>query len=110
MSDTYQAVFDAVRSKIGNGDIGSAVEMAIRDANISHHAAMAANAIQCAAAEYERPSILLRPKLSIDGDRWCALYGENLHDGVTGFGNSPAAAMFAFDREFNKALPVKEQP
>lgn len=108
MSDTYQAIYDAVRSKIGNGDIGSAVETAIRDANISHHAAMAANAIQCAAAEYERPSVLFRPKLSIDGDQWCAMYGENLHDGVTGFGSSPADAMFAFDREFNKVLSVKE--
>jgi len=108
MSDTYQAIYDAVRSKIGNGDIGSAVEMAIRDANISHYVAMAANAIQCAAAEYQRPSILLRPKISIDGTQWCALYGENLNDGVAGFGNSPAEAMFAFDLEFYKTLLGKE--
>jgi len=29
------------------------------------------------AAEYERPSVMFRPKLSIDGNQWCALYGDD---------------------------------
>lgn len=37
MSDTYQAIYDATRSKINNGDIGSAVESAIRDMNLSFY-------------------------------------------------------------------------
>ena len=105
MSDTYQAIYDAVRSKISNGDIGAAVEMALRDANLSHHAAMAANAAICAASEQERPSVLFKPKLTLDGDQWCALYGENLQEGVAGFGDSPANAMCDFDRNWNKPLP-----
>ena len=28
-----------------------------------------------------------------DGDQWCALYGENLQEGVAGFGRTPAEAM-----------------
>jgi hypothetical protein len=35
-----------------------------------------------------------------DGDQWCALYGEDLQDGCSGFGDSPAQAMEAFDREW----------
>lgn len=103
--DSYQAIYDAVRSRINNGDIGSAVESAIRDANMSHYVEHAMSAIHIAAAEYERPSVLFRPKLSIDGDQWCALYGENLQDGVAGFGDSPAKAMYDFDRQFQKELP-----
>lgn len=103
--ESYQAIYDAVRSRISNGDIGYAIETAIRDANISHYVERSMSAVQLAAAEYERPSVLFRPKLSIDGDQWCALYGENLQDGVAGFGDSPAKAMYDFDRQFQKELP-----
>ena len=103
--ETYQPIYDAVRSRLGNGDIGAAVESAMRDANVPHHAEMAANAVICAAAEYERPSVLFRPKLSIDGNQWCALYGDNPQDGVAGFGDSPTKAMWDFDRAWQKDLP-----
>jgi len=39
---------------------------------------------------------VLQPKLSIDGNMWCALYGDNLQDGVAGFGKSPEAALYDF--------------
>ncbi len=32
------------------------------------------------------PSFMYRPKIFIDGNQWCALYGDNLQDGVFGFG------------------------
>jgi hypothetical protein len=51
-----------------------------------------------------RPSNLYRPKLYIDGDKWCALYGENLQDGVAGFGKSPELAYLDFDNEWHKEL------
>lgn len=108
--DSYQAIYDAVRSRVSGGNIGDAVENAIRDANLSHYVERAANAIQCAAAEYERPSVLFRPRLSIDGNQWCALYGDNLQDGVAGFGDSPANAMWDFDRNWSKCLAAKENP
>ena len=47
-----------------------------------------------------RPSAVFRPALTIDGDQWCALYGQNLQDGVAGFGSSPEAAMADFDRKW----------
>lgn len=57
-----------------------------------------------ASNEARRPSRVWRPALMIDGDQWCALYGANLQDGVAGFGDSPAAAMEAFDRAWKTPL------
>lgn len=98
MSDTYQPIYDAVRSRLqGSGDIGSAIEAAIRDANVGHYVEQAYREIQNAGFEMQRPSAVYRPALKIDGDQWCALYGDNLQDGVCGFGSSPSIAMRAFD-------------
>ena len=49
-----------------------------------------------------RPSFLFKPRLSVDGDKWCALYGENLQDGVVGFGCSPEEAYKNFDEQWVK--------
>lgn len=107
--DTYQPIFDAVRSRICNGDIGEAVQTAIRDANLSHYLSMAAESVRMAAGEYERPSAVYRPALTIDGNQWCALYGENLQEGVAGFGDSPAHAMREFDAAWIAPLtPTKK--
>lgn len=57
-----------------------------------------------AAQDRRRPCVLFRPSLYIDGDQWCALYGENLQDGVAGFGDSPALAMADFDMQWEKKL------
>ena len=94
---SYQAIYDAVRSRISNGDIGSAVESVLRVENIGHYAMMAGEAIRAAASEYERPSVLYRPRIYVDRDKWCALYGDDLQCGVAGFGDSPAEAMLDFD-------------
>jgi len=56
------------------------------------------------------PHVLFRPALFIDGDMWCALYGENLQSGICGFGKSPQLAINDFDFNFNleaKTLKVK---
>ena len=100
MSDSYQAIYDAVRSKISGGDIGDAVERAIRDANLSFYADRAGQRAVEVASEWERPSVLHRPALSLDGNAWCALLGENIQAGVAGFGESPYLAMLAFDKAF----------
>lgn len=76
---------------------------------IAHAAQMAGVAIADAAAKYERPSVLMRPKISIDGNQWCALYGDNLQDGVAGFGSTPADAMWDFDRNWGAPLASKEK-
>lgn len=102
MSDTYQAVYDAVRSKISNGDIGRAVENALSIAHLSHYAEMALRSAQDVLADHQRPSVLYRPSLAPDGTKWCALYGEHLAVGVAGFGDTPEDAMRDFDRAWLK--------
>ncbi len=62
---------------------------------------------QCRLDEVTRPSFLYRPALSIDGDKWCALYGLNLQDGVAGFGDSPDEAYRDFDKQWNEELPKR---
>ncbi|MDH2239101.1 hypothetical protein N5K27_22590 [Pigmentiphaga sp. GD03639] len=117
MADTYQAIYDAVRSRISGGDIGAAIGEAIGqqaqglswaiDA-IRLEYVQAADAHRRAGEEMQRPSVLYRPSLSIDGDQWCALYGADLQSGVAGFGDSPAAAIAAFDTEWVKPLRARE--
>lgn len=72
---------------------------------IAHEAFMAGQAWQIAAASYERPSVLFKPKLFKDGDHWCALLGRDIQEGICGFGKSPASAMYAFDEAWQKELP-----
>ncbi len=71
---------------------------------VAYAANMAGESVQQVAGEYARPSVLWRPALTIDGNKWCALYGANLQDGVAGFGDSPEEAMHDFDREWRQKL------
>ena len=57
-----------------------------------------------AAIESRQPCVIYRPKLFIDGDHWCALYGENIQDGVCGFGKTPYLAMMDFNKSWDKEL------
>ena len=52
----------------------------------------------------DRPCNVYKPKLFIDGNQWCALFGDNLQDGVAGFGNSPQKAFEDFDRNWVKTI------
>lgn len=49
--------------------------------------------------------IIFGAKLSIDGDQWCWLYGEDLQNGIAGFGKSPYLAALDFNVNFRKELP-----
>lgn len=51
------------------------------------------------------PHVIHKPALYIDGNKWCALFGENLQEGVAGFGDTPAEAMLAFDAAWNSLRP-----
>lgn len=86
----------------------------------SEHSFMAANAIVYAAdacrnrfvelcSEMDRPSAIYRPALSRDGDKWIALYGANLQEGVVGIGDSPAAAMWDFDKAWSIKVNSEKQ-
>lgn len=45
--------------------------------------------------------VLMRPRLFPDGNQWCALYGEDLQEGVAGFGDTPEKACADFDRNWS---------
>ena len=113
MSDAYQAVYDAARSKIQGGSVSDALESACRDAfgDIRHifQAAIweVANEATGMVHAQSRPSVLYRPTVGKDGNKWCALYGPNLMEGVCGFGDSPDEAMADFDANFVTKIVAK---
>lgn len=101
--DSYQAIYDAVRSRISNGDIGRAVtDVAWRAFDISHITPIIQQEFCIAASEMQRPSAIYRPSIGPDGTKWCALYGDDLMHGVAGFGDTPDEAMRDFDQVWMK--------
>lgn len=46
------------------------------------------------------PHVLMRPRVFPDGNKWCALYGDNLQEGVAGFGDTPESAAADFDNNW----------
>lgn len=101
MSDSYQAVYDAVRSRIHNADVGAA----IRDAchlDASHAILMVQQEFSIAAYEMQRPSVLYRPSIGRDGDKWSVLYGDNIMEGIAGYGDTVAEAMIDFDKRWRE--------
>ncbi len=104
---THQAIYDAVRSKISGGDIGSVFEQVAREAlDISFRAEIVAQEYINAAHESQRPCVLFKPTISLDGDQYCALLGEDLMNGVAGFGKTMAAAMWDFYTNSHKQEPT----
>ena len=102
MSDSYQAIYDAVRSRIGGGNIGQEVADAARRAfDIGYILQHAQQEIYTVSDRMTRPSVLFRPELSRAGDRWKVWYGE-----VSGVGDTPREAMSDFDNNWMNQRPV----
>ncbi len=102
MNDSYQAIYDAVRSRISGGNIGDVVGDAVRSGlDFSHARAMLQEQIYAIGYEMVRPSVIFRPVLSEEGDHWCALLGESFATGLVAFGKTPEAAMAAFDKAWH---------
>lgn len=49
---------------------------------------------------------ILRPRIYIDGNKWCVLYGTNIQDGICGFGYTPKDAVYDFNKSWNKNLSI----
>ena len=56
------------------------------------------------ACELRRPFMMLKPSIFIEGNQWCVLYGDNIQDGVAGFGDSPEMAAWDFDKAWTSKL------
>ncbi len=57
------------------------------------------------AIEWRRPSVIFRPKLYPDGNKYCALFGEDLQTGIAGFGDTADEAMRDFDKNWLTKTP-----
>jgi hypothetical protein len=62
----------------------------------------AANETQITEQARRAPHVLMRPAVFPDGNAWCALYGENIQEGVAGFGDTPQAAAADFDANWTR--------
>lgn len=104
--DSYQPIYDAIRSRIS----GCNVEQVIREAIPSIDTWAICQAFQGAASDIAcymtRPSIALRLIPVKDGNQWCVLYGENLQEGIAGFGDTPEKSMVSFDMAWNTEKPA----
>lgn len=108
-----QEIYDAVRSRISGGDVGQAVRDVAREAfDISWQREAVKDELVRAAYEMQRPSVLFRPTISLDGDCYCALYGEDLMSGCAGFGKTMADTMADFDKNWTQqqAPPCAQTP
>lgn len=102
MTDTYQAVYDAIRSRFHGCDTDTVVRNAVQDAfsMANHHMACVAQEYCCAARDTTRPHVLYRLTPFQDGDHWCVLLGDDLQVGIVGFGETPMKACHDFDKNF----------
>jgi len=46
----------------------------------------------------------LKPKIYKDGDQWCVLLGENIQEGICGFGDTPHKAIIDWNTSFHKLI------
>lgn len=60
----------------------------------------AAQEAQITERERRAPHVLMRPLVFPDGAAWCALYGEDIQQGVAGFGDTPEGACANFDHNW----------
>jgi hypothetical protein len=89
-----------------NQALSDEIQTVIMD-SICHSARQAFSAM---AEDFGQAAAIFRPKIFIDGNQWCALYGDNIQDGVAGFGASPMEAMCAFNKEWWTKLPPTPTP
>ena len=44
---------------------------------------------------------MLKPKVYKDGNKWCVLYGENIQDGIAGFGGTPHESVIDWESNWD---------
>ena len=52
----------------------------------------------------DSPVAVRRPKLFLKSGMWIALLGDNIEDGIAGFGSSVEGALRAFDMIYRRTL------
>jgi hypothetical protein len=66
---------------------------------------LTAEAKHSAAIEAQEMNLVatLRPRIFIDGNMWCVLFGEDLQNGIAGFGETPRLAVYDFNKAWDKS-------
>lgn len=49
-----------------------------------------------------------KPKVYVDGNKWCALYGDDIISGVVGFGKTPTEALENFCEHMTEEMENKQ--
>ena len=67
------------------------------------------NELNAAATELRAMQVIatIKPVLSKDGNQFCYLLGENLQEGIAGFGDTVAQAMYDFNKAFWNENAIK---
>lgn len=85
-----------MENNLNNTDSYLLREQLLHDEKFVHEARM--NLI------YDETVIMLVQRLNCriykDGNSWCCLYGENIQDGICGWGHNPYEAALDFRKEF----------
>lgn len=73
---------------------------------MSEQQALIDQALLGSAIEQQEMAIVasLKPRIFIDGNSWCVLYGENVQDGVVGFGSTPRLAVYDFNKAWDRSI------
>ena len=109
MSDNYQAVYDAVRSRFSNFDSSGLIDNIASKFDISWTMSRLEETIKDAvieAAEYSRFA-MLKPTLLQDGNMWICCLGDNLQVGIAGVGETPYLAIIDWNKAFHKKVGEK---
>jgi hypothetical protein len=81
-------------------EIAADVKVANYIRRCARSSADALTSLQARVERLEGAHATMRPRVFPDGNMWCALYGDNLQDGVAGFGETPAKACADFDKNW----------
>lgn len=105
--DTYQAVYDAVRSRISGCDIGYIVEKSLNSAfgGSDHYISQFFQNLEYELSVcYTKPSVLFRPQVFKREGTWYAIYGQetDCDSAVVGKGSTPEEAINHFDSIWRK--------
>lgn len=68
--------------------------------DLSHLTEAVSRAVWEASMSISAPHVLMRPALYLDGNMYCALYGEDIMSGCAGFGETADLAMADFDKNW----------
>lgn len=66
--------------------------------DLQHETIMNAAMVKYEMAVFES----LKPMLTKDGNKWLCLLGENIQEGIFGFGDTPYLAILDFNKNFNQ--------